>query len=72
MSVKQGQTPVYLTEIGKQPVYPVNNLHIKKVNRSMTLYELQLNGEYYQISEDQIEAIESILRLPEGVGLAVG
>lgn len=58
-------------EFGKD-VKPVNNIHIRKVKDSMTLYELQLNGEYYQISEDQIRAIESILSLPDNIGLAMG
>ncbi len=63
--------PVY-TNLFEKPVYNVNNLSIKKVPNSIALYELQLNGEYYQISEEQIEAIESILRMPNGVGMSMG
>lgn len=55
-----------------KPVYAVNNLHIKKVENGYDKYELQLNGEYYELSEKQIEAIESVLRLPENVGLSMG
>ena len=58
-------------EFGKD-VVPVNNLSIRKVKGSSTVYELQLNDQYFQISETQIEAIESILRLPDNVALAVG
>lgn len=58
-------------EFGKD-VVPVNNLHIRKVKGGSTVYELQLNDQYFQISEVQIEAIESILRLPDNVGLSLG
>lgn len=58
-------------EFGKG-VVPVNNLSIRKVKGGSTVYELQLNDQYFQISETQIEAIESILRLPDNVGLSLG
>lgn len=58
-------------EFGKE-VVPVNNVSIRRVQGGHTVYELQLNDQYFQISETQIEAIESILRLPEGVGLSLG
>lgn len=58
-------------EFGKD-VTPVNNLAIRKVKGGSTVYELQLNDQYFQISEVQIEAIESILHLPDNVGLSLG
>jgi hypothetical protein len=63
--------PVYINEF-KKPVYAVNNLHIKKVDNSQTLYELQLNGEYYQIDEKQMEVISQIRYLDGNVGISMG
>lgn len=63
--------PAYTNEF-KKPVFSVNNLAIKKVKGSMSLYELQLNGEYYQISEDQIKVIDGIIYMPDNVGVTLG
>lgn len=50
----------------------VNNLSIKAVQNSYGMYELQLNDQYFQVSEDQIEMIDSITSLPSGTALSAG
>ena len=70
--------PAYTNEF-KKPVYKVNNLHMKKHNRSQgdspfasSCYELQLNGEYYLITLEQIEALDAITRLPDNISISMG
>lgn len=63
--------PVYTNSFGK-PVYSVNNAHIRKVENSVTLYELQLNDQYFLISGEMLETLEGITRLPYGVGISIG
>ena len=63
--------PAYINSFDK-PVYSVNNAHIKKVNNSGTLYELQLNDQYYQISAEMLESLEAITRMPDNIGLSIG
>lgn len=63
--------PLYTNSFGA-PVYNVNHASIKKVQNGHTLYELQLNGHYFQISEDVLETLESITRMPDDVGVSIG
>lgn len=53
-----------------KPVYKVNNLAIRK--NAQGYYELQLNDQYFQLTEQQVEAIDSITRLPDNIGLSMG
>ena len=63
--------PVYTNEFDK-PVFAVNNAHIRKVNDSQTLYELQLNDQYFQISNDMLQTLASATELPGNIGLSIG
>lgn len=54
-----------------KPVYEVNNLHIKRVDKLIT-YELQLNDQYFELTEEQIQAIKAIAELPHNIGISVG
>lgn len=70
--------PVYKNEFDK-PVFAVNNAHIKKLADGARntpygkqYYELQLNMEYFIISEDMLETISTITRAPEGVSISIG
>lgn len=65
------QEPVYTNEF-KKPVYNVNNAGIHKVKGSVTLYELQLNDQYFQISAEMLETLEAVTRMPDSVGLLIG
>ena len=63
--------PEYVNSF-KKPVYSVTHLHVKKITNGYDQYEVQINDQYFQMSEKQLEALESVTRLPEGVGLSMG
>lgn len=63
--------PAYINDYEK-PVYNVQNAHIKKVDKSMSLYELQINDNYYQISEEVLDAISQIRFMDGNIGISIG
>lgn len=63
--------PVYKNEFGK-PVYNVNNAGIKKVEGGVTLYEIQLNDQYFQISEDMLRTFADMTYMDDNVTLSIG
>lgn len=63
--------PVYTNEFDK-PVYAVTHLHVKKPTNSDGMYELQLNDQYFYISERQLEAIDAATRLPDNISISMG
>ena len=72
-----GQTmkPEYTNEFEK-PVYKVNNLHMKTHSGNNQFgektYELQLNDQYFVITEHQLEALDTITRLPDNISISMG
>ena len=68
---KPSQEPVYINSFDK-PVFNVTHAHIKKVANSMSLYELQINDNYYQITEEMLEAISRITYMDGNVGISIG
>lgn len=63
--------PAYINELSK-PVYSVNSASITKVDNSMQLYELQLNDQYFQISADMLDTLQSVTRMPDNVSVSIG
>jgi hypothetical protein len=49
----------------------VNNVHIY-YDKSRNKYVLQLNMEYFLLTEQEVEGISSILNVPKGMGLSIG
>lgn len=70
--------PEYVNEFDK-PVMMVNNAHIKprSDNTNQTVYgkkyyELQLNNQYFLISEDTLESLAAITRAANNIGISIG
>ena len=70
--------PAYKNQFDK-PVYNVNHLHMKKRNRQAgdpaylgSGYELQLNDQYFLITEQQLQVIEAIVKLPDNISISMG
>jgi len=65
--------PEYTNQFDK-PVYKVNNLHMKTYGETggEKYYELQLNDQYFLITEHQLEALDAITRLPDNISISMG
>ena len=63
--------PVYTNDFD-QPVFNVNNAGLRKVEGSVTLYELQLNSQYFQISDEMLQTLADVTKLPDNVGISIG
>lgn len=68
---KLGNKPAY-TNSFDSPVYTVNHASIKRADGFGGEYELQLNGLYFKITRDTLETLESIVRMPDDVGISIG
>jgi hypothetical protein len=61
--------PVYTNQYDK-PVYAVNNAHIHKNKRGF--YEVQLNDQYFEITEEMLKALVGATAMPDTMGLSIG
>lgn len=59
----------YTNEFDK-PVYKVNNAGVRKNKNG--LYELQLNNEYFEITEDMLRTLADVTYMSDNVGISIG
>lgn len=63
--------PVYINEFDK-PVFNVYNVHIKKVANSQTLYEVQFNDQYFQVTREVLRTLYDVTMMEGDIALSIG